>query len=215
MDFDEGNQLLGFAIIDRRPDSGRVAVWLTSRTEAKRAEHTNAVVVDLAEGRRATTQLFDLTRLRAVLATEPSTVCDLGLTEEVILPIDLQRLILETKEQQGRIISAIEEYGRRSRNRYLVKPDFLSEPRYAAAHNCCSVARVLELAEYLRASWEAWLVTEHERVRRTVQPRTGDTPWMMPESMNSPTILELPSSFRERLPIQSLRGPDALAAIRA
>jgi hypothetical protein len=43
--------------------------------------------------------------------------------------------------------------------------------------------------------WSAWLATEEQRVRRTINPRTGTPPWIMPEALGSPALAEFPPKF--------------------
>ena len=44
-----------------------------------------------------------------------------------------------------------------------------------------------------------WLVSDGERLRRTTQPRTGRTPWIMPGELNQPELLALPPALAEKL----------------
>jgi hypothetical protein len=53
-------------------------------------------------------------------------------------------------------------------------------------------------------AWKSWLRTDEERRRRTVQPRTGVTPWAMPEAMNGPTVPDFPTHFSEHVHLQPL-----------
>ena len=60
-------------------------------------------------------------------------------------------------------------------------------------------ARALELAGMVSRAWTNWLVSDGERLRRTTQPRTGRTPWIMPGELNQPELLALPPALAEKL----------------
>lgn len=49
-----------------------------------------------------------------------------------------------------------------------------------------------------------WLRTDEERRRRTVRPRTGESPWIMPEELNQAEVAEFPPAFAARVRSQPL-----------
>ena len=65
-------------------------------------------------------------------------------------------------------------------------------------------ARALATANFLSRAWTRWLQTDEERRRRTAHPRTGETPWIMPEAMNTPALEPFPAEFAGRLHEQAL-----------
>ena len=69
--------------------------------------------------------------------------------------------------------------------RPTLKIDARDQPEY----------RALSVANYVAAVWSAWLATDEQRVRRAINPRTGTTPWIMPEALGSPELAEFPPEF--------------------
>jgi len=55
------------------------------------------------------------------------------------------------------------------------------------------------LAGVVSRIWTNWLISDGERLRRTTQPRTGRTPWIMPGDLNQPELLALPPALTEKL----------------
>jgi hypothetical protein len=129
------------------------------------------------------------------------------------LAIDaLTGLIDETSAYQQRIIEAVADYAKRTKNKNLVapifardraelKPDGRHEPAY----------RALSAANYVRDAWAAWLATEEQRVRRTINPRTGKPPGIMPEEMGSTTLADFPPEFGKLVLPEPLVKPDWVA----
>ena len=69
--------------------------------------------------------------------------------------------------------------------------------------------RALDLARWLARVWTNWLISDGERLRRTIQPRTGKTPWVMPEELNQAGLLILPSALADALrpePVEAFTG---------
>ena len=64
--------------------------------------------------------------------------------------------------------------------------------------------RAFVLANYVGRVWGSWLKTDDERRKRTVQPKTGVTPWIMPECMNEQSTPDFPSGFAARVIEQPL-----------
>lgn len=105
-------------------------------------------------------------------------------------------LIAETTDYQDQIIAAVEAYATKSRNRNLVRPEFPAAPPVPEISEMIGAAqRALATANYIERAWSAWLTTDDQRRRRTVDPRKGIAPWIMPDALNSPDIAEFPPSF--------------------
>jgi hypothetical protein len=67
------------------------------------------------------------------------------------------------------------------------------------------------VANYVRDAWEAWLATDEQRVRRTINPRTGKPPWIMPEEMGSTAPADFPPEFGQLVLSEPLVKPDWVA----
>lgn len=195
----------GIATIDRQPGSDEIAVWVTSRTELQ-AGHSNAVVIDTASDPQAMEKVRSLTRCSAVLLTEGSTADGLHFDGEPLTSADLQTLLVEIEDQQTAISDAVEQYKRSSRSKTLTEPKFpaLPTPESFAYDGDGAGSRAFAQANLLQKAWTAWLQTDEERRRRTIQPRTGKTPWVMPEHMNAPNVSNFPAKFAERVHEQPL-----------
>jgi hypothetical protein len=188
----------GFAVIENEAD-GIVVVWQTSQVEPQRAVHTNAVRIDHREDPEVDRKLRSLTRGRIVLLTEGSDRAGLPVEVPPLKADDIALMVRETEDRQAQILEAVRGYGKRSRTN-VIRPNFAASPKPEdfIRHRKSPVEHTLQTANYLAAAWSAWLVTEEERRRRTVQPRTGKTPWMMPEELNDPAIAILPPRFADR-----------------
>ena len=194
----------GVATIDRRPSADQIAVWVTSSAAQAGAGHVNAVVMP-ADASDTHEKIRSLTRCCVVLATDGSTLEGLPIEGNVLHAADLADLLAETEKHQSRIIQAISEY--RAKTRSVVsrptfpdwpdRRDFWPDGHTAAAH-------AFATANYLQAVWSVWLKSDDERLKRTVQPRTGVTPWIMPEDMNQPTTPPFPPEFASRFTEQAL-----------
>lgn len=188
----------GFAVVENEAD-GIVVVWQTSQVEPQRAAHTNAVRIDRREDPEADRKVRSLTQGRIVLLTHGSDRAGLPVEAPPLEADDIALMVRETEDRRAQILEAVRDYGRRSRANVIQpifaaspKPeDFIRDPKTPVEHT-------LQTANYLAAAWSAWLVTEEERRRRTVQPRTGKTPWMMPEDLNDSGIATLPPHFADR-----------------
>lgn len=195
----------GIAVVDRQIDSEQIAVWNTSRDGA-RATHVNAVVIDANNDLDAKTKVLALVSRCVVLKTEGTTLDGLPIEGDALTAADVTALLDEVEAQQSRILEAIADYGRATRSRILVAPTFPARPAlgdFAPAEDLPSF-RALATADYFARSWTTWLVTDEERRRRTVQPATGTTPWIMPESMNGDTVPDFPEAFAGRLYVQGI-----------
>ena len=206
--------MLRFATVDAQPGSDLVAVWLTSCGGPTGATHVNAVVIDTANDPEALVKFRALTRDAVVLATSGSDLTGLPFEGKPLTTDDLADLLNATEAQQDRIVAAVDGYAVRpdqksgkvpTSPRKIVRPTFLPWPKPDAflPADDSPAQRALATANYLVAAWNVWLSTEQERLQRTVSQK-GETPWMMPEELNSPIIAPLPEKFAERLNVQPL-----------
>jgi len=196
----------GFVTIDRQPGSDHIAVWVTSRNEATKATHVNAVVIYMANDPRALEKVRSLTRSAAVLVTDGSDIEGLPVEGPPLTVSDVEFLVTEMERTQTAILDAITDYKRRTRSKNLVEPVFPTSPTPDDFRPEADTpqARALATANYLSRAWSRWLQTDEERRRRTAHPRTGKTPWIMPEAMNSPDLVPFPDAFADRLHAQAL-----------
>jgi hypothetical protein len=185
--------MLGFAIIDRQPTAKATAVWLTCRLEGSRVDHTNAVVIK-HDDERHDAKIWHLTADRAVVLTNGSTPpIPFKCTQSVEA---FGRLLNETSAYQQRITDAVASYAARAKNRNLTMPEFPGhQPELKIDNRDEPEYRAVSAANYVRDAWSAWLVTDEERVRRTINPRTRTTPWIMPDELGSPTLADFPPEF--------------------
>ena len=200
--------MLGFAIVDRQPTADATAVWLTCR-EGDRVNHTNAVVI-LHNDERHDAKVWNLTADRAVVLTNGTTPpIPFKYTHSVGA---FDSLLDEAFAYQQRITDAVADYAARTKNRNLVMPDFPStRPEHKIDDRDEPEYRALSAANYVRDAWSAWLATDEQRVRRTVNPRTGTTPWIMPDELGSPTLADFPPEFGQLVKPEPLVKPEWLA----
>lgn len=196
----------GIATIDRQPGSDSIVVWLTKRTEPLRADHTNAVSIDAASDSQAMEKVHSLTRCCAVLATEGSVLEGLPIEGEPLTVADIDALVAATEAHQRSILDAVGAYKRRTRSPSLKDPEFSKSPTAAdfAPSDDSAAQRTLSTANYAARAWSAWLRTDEERRRRTTRPTTGETPWMMPEELNSSQVAPVPATLAARFYEQPL-----------
>jgi hypothetical protein len=195
----------GIAVIDSQAGAAQIAVWITSRREAQ-ARSTNAVVIDAEGDPEAAEKIRSLTRCCAVLVTDGTTLDGLPIEGEPLSVADVAALLDEVEAHQTRILEAITNYKRRTRSRALIEPTFPARPAsedFTTSEDSAS-QRAFTTAKLVGRAWGAWLKTDEERRRRTQQPRTGKTPWIMPEEMNSRTAPDFPELFAARLREQPL-----------
>lgn len=197
--------MLGFAIVDRQPKAESTAVWLTCRLERSGVNHTNAVVIAHDDDKHDQ-KVWNLTADRAVVLTD-GTKPPIKFEHPLAIGA-FDGLIDETFELQQRILKAIADHAKRTKNKNLVapvfagtraelRPDARDEPAY----------RALSAANYVRDAWEAWLATEEQRVRRTVNPRTGKPPGVMPDELGSSELADFPAVFGKLVQPESLVKP--------
>jgi hypothetical protein len=65
--------------------------------------------------------------------------------------------------------------------------------------------RALSTADYVAEVWSGWLATEEQRLRRITDPRTGASPWIMPESLCSPEPADFPRGFGRQVQPEPLK----------
>jgi len=187
-----GGFLLGFAIVDRQPKAGATAVWLTGR-EGSRVSHTNAVVL-AHDDERYDYKVWALTCDRAVIltnGTEPPKTFEHALDVAVF-----DGFADETAARQEQIVQIVTEYAERTKNTNLVIPEFpATRPTLRTDDRDEPQYRALSVANYVKAVWSAWLDTDEQRSRRTAHPRTGKSPWIMPEPLGSPDLAEFAPEF--------------------
>jgi len=187
--------------VDRQPDSDSVAVWITSRISLLEAGNTNAVVVDLTNDSDAMDKLRNLVHNCAVVLTDGSVLDGLPVRAEPLTVGDIASLVTETESRQRQILAAIDDYKNRTKSRSIVSPAFPASPAssdFTPAEDT-PAQRALAAANYLVRAWGLWLRTDEERRRRTVQPTTGTSPWIMPEDLGHTTVADFPAEFASRL----------------
>lgn len=180
--------MLGFATVDHAGSSGTTVVWLTSRIEPNRAEHTNAVTLganDEDGGHKFQVLVAD----RLVVLTQGSVAPE-WLPSAVTADL-IDEWVEYIRQRQEQICAAI---AKRSSN--LVQPTFPPIPSLdsieVSAGLSDQVKRTFITATYVARTWTAWLETEQQRLRRTVDPKTGATPWIMPDALSGP-LEEIPA----------------------
>ncbi|WP_405162058.1 hypothetical protein OG203_38010 [Nocardia sp. NBC_01499] len=183
--------MLGFAIIDRQPAADATAVWVISRTGNTSVNNTNAVVIS-HEDPRYDIKVHALTAGRSIVLTT-GTEPPISVADAIHLDV-FDDLIQQTATHQDLICTAIANYNTRNR-KDLVIPGFPPVPALAPPQEDEPQYRALALANYVAQAWAAWLFTDEQRHRRTVAPKTGETPWIMPEELNGPTIVAFPDEF--------------------
>lgn len=188
-----GGFLLGFAILDSQQSSDETAVWLTCR-DGSRVGHTNAVVIG-RDDEHHDYKVWSLTAGRAVVLTAGTTP---PLAFQHTLSLDaFDGLVRETSDHQKSIAAAVADYARRGKNPNLVIPTFAKAPQLAMDSRDQPAYRALSVANYVASVWAAWLGADEQRLRRSVDPRTGETPWIMPEELGSTVLAEFPQGFAQ------------------
>jgi hypothetical protein len=196
----------GIATIDRQPGSDTIAVWVTSASEGIEVRHVNAVVIDAAADPDAPAKVRSLTRCSGVLVTKGTVLDGLPIEGAPLTESDIANLVAETETHQEAIAMAVTEFKRRTRSASLTAPTFPIGPNasdYVPEDDTAS-GRALAAANFLAKAWSAWLQTDEQRRRRTSRPKTGETPWIMPEHMNSAQVATFPEAFAARVHEQSM-----------
>jgi hypothetical protein len=95
-------------------------------------------------------------------------------------------------------VEAVETYAGRSRSKALAHPDFPAIVSALEIHDLADAPqRALATATYFASVWNVWLAADEQRRRRTVDPRKGATPWVLPDDWNSPGLAEFPPGFAD------------------
>jgi hypothetical protein len=141
-----------------------------------------------------------------VLVTDDTALDGLPVEGEPLKIADLNELLAEIAEHQQRITEAVRAYKTRTRSKTLTEPTFPDAPAQAdfAPHEESASQRAFALANFARRIWSTWLDTDAERLKRTVQPKTGASPWVMPAEMNEQSIPDFPPTFAARIVEQPL-----------
>ncbi len=200
--------MLGFAIVDSQPDESATAVWLTSHVEGSRVGNTNAVVI-AHDDPQYDEKLYALTADRIVVLTD-GTAKPMSFKSSIDVAA-FGRFADEVSAHQRDIANAIAEYSARTKNRALVTPKFPKIPSLTMDDRDEPAYRALSVANFICGLWSAWIATEAERLRRTVNPRTDTTPWIMPEELGSQTLADLPPEFAALVESEPLRNRNSHA----
>ncbi|WP_231249293.1 hypothetical protein [Nocardioides furvisabuli] len=196
----------GITTIDSQPGSDTITLWVTSAKDTQ-ARHVNAVEVDAAKDLEdAIDAVSSLTRCCGVLVTNGTTLDGLPVAGNPLTESDLTDLVAYTEAHQHAISEAVRDHKRRTRSASIAMPVFPVSPIPTdfAPVDDTPASRAFATASYLAQAWTAWLKTDEERRRRTIRPRTGETPWIMPESLNSPKVAAFPELFAARVHEQAL-----------
>ena len=193
----------GIATIDWQPDADAAAVWVTSRTGLNVGHH-NAVTVDFAADSDAERKVHQLTRSSWVLLTDGSVLPEDFIVGDALRVADLHDWIGETLALQEAVRQAIAAYKKRTRSASMTDPVFVAPPEADVfiTDNDSPKGRTFGTANFLQRVWSQWLRTDEERRRRTVQPRTGASPWVMPAELNADTVADFPSRLADRVVVQ-------------
>lgn len=151
-------------------------------------------------------KVYRLTRCCVVLVTAGSVLDGLPVKGESLTITDIDALVAATEAHQESILDAVSAYKRRTRSSSLKNPSFPKSPTASDFDlvNNNPIQRALSTANYARRAWTVWLQSDEERRSRTIRPRTGETPWMMPEDLSSPGIASVPATLAPRFHEQSL-----------
>ena len=192
--------MLGFAVIDNQPGDDNIAVWVVGQVAPQRAGNVNAVTIDRHGDPDAAEKVRSLTRTQTVVLTAGSTLESLPVDGGALTVDDIEELVRETEEFQGRITEAVQTYARKARSKTITPPVFEASPKRADFLPDADTAtqRAFQTANFLNRAWTAWLHTDEQRRRRAVRPKTNETPWMMPDDMGSPLLATLPPGFAAR-----------------
>ncbi|MCV7315908.1 hypothetical protein H7J77_10185 [Mycolicibacillus parakoreensis] len=193
--------MLGFAIVDRQPGANATAVWLTTRVDDTRVNHTNAVLIDHHDEDYGY-KVWALTADRAVVLTDGTTPAT-PFTGTLTVA-SFNELIDEAFENQQRISDAVA--AARTSKRKLMDPDFpCSGPVFVADERDEPQYRALAVANYIAKVWRFWLLTDEQRVRRTVDTRTGEPPGIMPHGLDQPALAAFPPTFAAKVTPEPVR----------
>lgn len=189
--------MLGFATVDLSKRDNAVTVWLTSLEEATDVKHTNAVTFDLND-ETVPRGAVDMMCNRYVVLTERAHHERLLLAGWGVEPCDVAMLAKLTTAAQTTIMAAFEEYRTRPGKGRLTEPKLppIPGPVDQAVLEPGTVQLTLALANQVRRTWRAWLITEHERLTRRNY---------MPEGHNGEARALLPVEFVKHNAVQPVR----------
>lgn len=193
----------GIATIDWQPNATEAAVWVTRRRGLE-VGHVNAVRVDFTTKKDAKETIHALTRCSGVLLTKGSSLPPDFVDGSPLSVDDLTGFLMEVTDLRAAVLDAIDHYKRRTRSTSMTVPIFEPAPDVSASlsDRDDATARAFGTANYMQRLWTQWLRTDEERRKRTVQPRTGATPWVMPAEMNSDVVSDFPPRFADRVVVQ-------------
>lgn len=190
----------GIVTVDRQVGAPTWALWVTTRVEVARAAASNAVEL-AATDPESIDKVRALTRSMLVVGTEGSDLQGLPLDNAPMVVADVGQLVSETRRLQDALLVAIESYRRRVRSKAIKDPELVPLPSVDDFPPVADTAvyRALATANFVASAWSAWLSTEVERTKRTINPRTGLSPWMMPDGLAARDITAFPSALIHRL----------------
>lgn len=193
--------------VDRQAGQAKAAFWITTQGSVSDRSHANAVVVDLEGNTEAARMTRSLTRDCYILITDGTTLDELPVEGSVLHMADIEDLVAITEAHQAAILEAVDDYRERTHSQSIVSPEFPPSPEltHHAPNQDSPPQRALAAANFLAKAWVNWLKTEDERLRRTVRPKTGETPWMMPKGLDQPSVTTLPPAFLVRATLQRKR----------
>lgn len=194
--------MLGFAIVDNRSGAGATAVWLTGRVEGLRVGHTNAVVVQ-DDDERHDLKVKWLIADRSVVLT-PDSVPPMPFAHALYVD-EIAELVEQTTAHQQRIAQAVEDYAARTRNKTVARPEFPAVPQRPHVDEADPARRALSVANYVASAWAHWLATDEQRRRRVSDPRSGTSPWIMPEELGDPALANFPAEFAPHVQPEPVR----------
>jgi len=146
-------------------------------------------------------KIHALTRDRLVVLTGGSTIDGFPISSNPLTVDDLCSLTSEIESRRRQIVEAVDAYAKKTKNRNLVRPaftDLVLPDSFVAPEEEASTQRAFQLASFVARMWTDWLDTEAERRKRSINPRTKKSPWIMPEHLSSSVIEEFPAGLQER-----------------
>lgn len=199
--------MLGFATVDVVPDE-TYTIWLTSRTERTRANHTNAVVFrfDDPEPWRlgSPKQMLGDRLVLLTDGTDPAA----AEVEGHLTWDHIAILAAVTKDLQDTITESFERYRNLPGKADLLEPTLpgIPEPADASAlRDETAHDRTLRVADALARTWTAWLSTELERTKRSHYVHWEGDAFATAEERRE--VREFPDKFIEALPNPWLLAP--------
>ena len=189
-EFDEGEDVLGFAVVDAQAD--RVAVWLVGRTELHRAGSTNAVVTDRSE----VGTLNLLTRDRLVLFAPGVSI------EAATTGVDLTQVIDSLSTSASELRSACRRQWRSLR---LPEAPFDESSKDQPNEQLVVMpadphelpARAVAWANGLIKAWSFWLAVEAVRHRKATALHGAGKVGDLEDTLGAKAFAALPVELNE------------------